>query len=275
MRLRVFRSREGQAMPPPTVKIEKEFFEKNEYTDIRWLGTAGILINCHGTVIAIDPLLAAYDLPLLQEMPITSAEIPYLDAVLITHIDGDHYSTATCDELKGKTAGFHAPGYVADDMGMRGYPAFKHRIEEPFQPGNMTVTLTPVEHDWQNGVPQFQFRHWEKYDYCGYRIDTPEGRIWMVGDSRLIEEQLYQPEPDVILFDLSDDGYHIGFENAVKLANHYPKADLLCIHWGTMDAPKALPFNADPTRLISRVSDPERIKVTALGEPFILKKQGV
>ena len=31
--------------------------------------------------------------------------------------------------------------------------------------------------------------------------------------------------------------WHIGLEGAIKIANAYPKAQLLLSHWGTVDAP--------------------------------------
>ena len=81
------------------------------------------------------------------------------------------------------------------------------------------------------------------------------------------------PNPDLILFDFADDRWHIGLDNAVKLANIYPKADLLCVHWGSVDAPDMAPFNPDPMVLPGRVENPERIFALAPGEPLTLTKK--
>ncbi len=70
--------------------------------------------------------------------------------------------------------------------------------------------------------------------------------LWIPGDSRLLPEQLEMPQPDAILFDFNDNAWHIGFENAVKLANTYPHAELILSHWGTVDAPHIDAFNGDP-----------------------------
>ena len=56
-------------------------------------------------------------------------------------------------------------------------------------------------------------------------IDTPEGTIWLPGDSRLLKEQLEMPSPDVILLDFSDNSWHIGLDDAVKPSNTYPDAE--------------------------------------------------
>jgi L-ascorbate metabolism protein UlaG (beta-lactamase superfamily) len=79
------------------------------------------------------------------------------------------------------------------------------------------------------------------------------------------------PQPDAILFDFNDNAWHIGFENAVKLANTYPHAELILSHWGTVDAPYIDAFNGDPEALYDRIVNPKRIRLVAAGEPIELK----
>ena len=81
-----------------------------------------------------------------------------------------------------------------------------------------------------------------------------------------------KPEPDVYLLDCSDNEWHIGLEEAMKMANTYPEAHLILCHWGTVDAPDLNVFNADPQSLYDRVVNPERIHAYAPGQPFSLKK---
>ena len=101
-------------------------------------------------------------------------------------------------------------------------------------------------------------------------MKTPDGLIWAPGDSRFLPEFLELPAPDVIFFDFSDDSWHLGLEGAIKIANAYPKAQLLLSHWGTVDAPNMKPFNADPKMLEGRIRNPERVHVLAPGEAFDL-----
>ncbi len=82
------------------------------------------------------------------------------------------------------------------------------------------------------------------------------------------------PKLDVILFDFSEDAWHITLEGAVKLANTYPDSDLICIHYGCIDAPELLPFNGNPEQLLGKVQFPERIKVLAPGEKYTLQVSG-
>lgn len=270
--MKVYRSEKGQAMPGPVQPVLPENFAPITHTELRWLGGGGILLNCRGTTIMIDPVLEGFDMPLLFEPPITAPQVPRLDSVLITHIDNDHFSVPTCQRLAGVCKAYHATQYVAEVMGENGLPGTGHEIGEKFAVGPVSVTLTPAWHNWQSESPDHQYREWKREDCCGYWLDTPDGTIWLPGDSRLLPEHLELPAPDVILFDFSDNDWHIGLEGAVKLANTYPHAQLLCIHWGTVDAPDFTPFNANPESLLNRVENPARVLVANPGQALILEK---
>lgn len=259
-----------QVCASQTQRFGKEAFEKSNETVIRWLGNSGALINSRGTIVMIDPLLKGFDMPLLIDMPIDISEIPQVDAILITHCDNDHFSRVTCTELLPVCKTFHGPNYVASLMKEIGIEGQGHDIHSSFAVGNVNVTLTPADHAWQNAYPKHKTREFKMEDYCGFWIDTPDGSIWAVGDSRLIQEQLEMPVPDVMLFDFSDSSWHIGMEGAVKMANTYPDTQLILWHWGSVDAPNMKEFNGDPDDLAERIVNPERIVVLAPGEEYKL-----
>ena len=73
-----------------------------------------------------------------------------------------------------------------------------------------------------------------------------------------------------MLFDFSDSEWHFGLDGAVEMANAYPRTPLLLYHWGSVDAPDFPPFNGDPASLLPLVTNPERIRVVAPGEPYTL-----
>lgn len=259
----------GQAYPLATQHFGKEAFAPSNQTVIRWLGNAGFFINSRGTCIMVDPMLAGFDMPLLIEPPILPEEVPALDAVLITHSDNDHFSKPTCKRLADVCGAFYSTVYVDSLMKNMRLPSFGHGLEDTFRIKDITVSLTPAWHTWQNEFGGFD-RVFQREDYCGFLIQTADGLIWAPGDSRFLPEFLHLPAPDVIFFDFSDDGWHIGLDNAVKVANAYPDAQLLLSHWGTVDAPDMKPFNADPKDLAGRIVNPERIHILAPGEEFVL-----
>ena len=263
----------GQAVAPTTIKMDQTAFKKQNHTTIYWMGSASMMINSRGTNIMIDPLLEGFDMPLLIEMPILPQDIPSLDALLVTHIDNDHFSRDTCRDVKDVTKAYHAPHYVASQMKEElNIDGIGHNIGDTFEVGDVKVTLTRARHNWQNGSKKYQYREWKEEDYCGYWMETPDGTIWLPGDSQLLDEHLNMKEPDVILFDFADNDWHITLDGAIKLANTYPNSDLICIHWGSVDAPTMTPFNGNPENLFDRVVNPERIQVLAPGQAFVLKK---
>lgn len=262
-----------QAKPPATQPFGAEAFAPSNNTTIRWLGMAGFLVNSRGTTFMIDPLLEGFDMPLLIKFPIMPKDVPHLDAVLATHSDNDHYSVETFKDLAPVTTVFHSTIYVDSLMKNDGLHAFGHYIGDTFSFGKVTARLTLADHAWQNNFPKPGQRYYEPGDACGFWFNTPDGSIWAPGDSKFMQEQLYMPTPDVILFDYSEDAqFHSGLEGAVKIANAYPNTPIILGHWGSVDAPDFTPFNGNPQHLIDRVVNPERIKVLAPGEPFILKR---
>lgn len=265
-------ARKYQAKAPPTQAFGAEAFGASETTTLRWLGMAGFLINSHGTTMMIDPLLRGFDMPLMIELPIASGDVPRLDAVLVTHSDNDHYSVPTCRDLARITSAYHSTQYVASLMKDEGLPAHGHDIGDEFQVADVRVQVTPADHAWQNASPGASTRTFQPEDACGFWLTTPDGTIWAPGDSRLIpEHHLRMAAPDALLFDFSDSEWHFGLTGAVRMANAYPGTPLLLHHWGSVDAPDFAPFNGDPQTLHELVDNPQRIRVLAPGEPFMLE----
>lgn len=262
-----------QAKAPPTQPFGKEAFTPSKGTTIRWLGMGGFFINSRGTSIMVDPLLKDFDMPVMIEFPIKTEDVPKLDAILITHSDNDHYSVSTNRDLKAVTKSYHSTKYVDSLMKAEGFPSFGHHPGEKFKVGRLTVTMVAVDHAWQNAYPGTAKRTFKNEDCTGFMIETPDGKIWAQGDSRLMPEHLtIKPVPDAILFDFSDSEWHFTFEGAVKIANAYPNTPLLLCHWGSVDAPDFAPFNGDPEKLKKAIINPERAHVLAPGQPFTLSR---
>ncbi len=69
---------------------------------LSWLGHSGLLIRWHGAVVAIDPHLSARCTIVRRamEMPLAAADLPSLDAVLVTHAHYDHLDRPTLAGLR-------------------------------------------------------------------------------------------------------------------------------------------------------------------------------
>ncbi len=271
--MNVITNSKGQAIPAGVEHIGPEVFGQIEATSVRWLASGGAMINARGTVIMIDPVLEGFDMPLTYDPPLRPEEVVRSDAMLITHIDNDHFSRPTLHDTAAVTGEYHTTEYVAEVMREEGINGTGHKIHDQFDIKNVHAELTPAWHNWQNGSKKWCYREWKMEDYCGFMLKTPDGTIWMPGDSRLLDEQLTYEAPDVIFLDFSDNDWHITFDGAVKLCAAYPDAVLIPIHWGSVDAPDWSTFNGDPRKLAEHIVNPGRLVVLNPGEAFTLKSE--
>ena len=287
-----------QASAPPTVHMAAEDFSDCGKTTVFWLSGAGVMINSRGTVILIDPVLFADqeidltfitspvgigdDDPLhrrtfrLVDPPILPEEIHTLDAVLYTHSDDDHFGHITARALGGVANSFHGTHFMQHEMEKLGLPKeklFGHGIHKTFQIGCMTITLTPADHGYQKDHPERYDWCFGPEDCCGFLIDTPDGRIWVPGDSRLMEEHLKLEGIDLMCIDFSADRWHWGWENSRKLVNHMPDTDLILIHYGTIYAPLRAAYNFNPADVKGKIANEERLHVLAPGEKYTLARK--
>lgn len=266
-----FINEKGQAQPASSVQLTEKDFECKDSVGIFWLGGGGAMINSFGTVILVDPLFNGFDMPLLVKSVADVNKIKHVDGYFVSHVDNDHYSRETLRALAPVVDEVHASHYVASLMKEECKVSAKgHTWYDKVQIKNVSVEFTPADHDWQNDVEEFKYRKWDKKEYSGFYIRTQNKKIWYVGDSRLMKEQLEMEEPDVILLDFSNNEYHIGFENACVLANNYPNSKLILIHWGTVDAPDQTPFNGNPQDILDNVKNPERVVVLVPGKEYNL-----
>lgn len=268
-----FINEKGQAQAMPAVTLTAKDFEDNNTVSVYWLGGGGAMINSHGTVLMIDPLLEGFDMPLLVDSVMDVKDVGHVDGVFVSHVDNDHYSRPTLRDIKDRVDEVHTSHYVAglmkEECGIE--DAVGHTWHDEVQIKNAHITFMPADHNWQNDVAKYQYRHWAKEEYFGFYVRTEGKKIWYVGDSRLMDYQLEMEEPDVILFDFADNIVHIGLENAYKLANTYPNAKLLLIHWGCVDAPTSAAFNGNPQNIIDHVVNPERVVVIAPGKEYVVE----
>lgn len=260
----------GQAVAPDTVKMTEKDFEDQGDTKVYWLGGGGAMINSHGTVVMIDPLLEGFDMPLLIDMVMDVDQVGHVDGIFVSHVDNDHYSRPTLRDIKDRVDEVHTSYYIAGLMKEEcGIPdAVGHTWYDKVQIRDIEVEFMPADHNWQNGIAKYQYREWKKEEYFGFYVRCQDAKIWYVGDSRLMDYQLHMEAPDVILFDFADNPVHIGLENAYKLANAYPDSKLVCIHWGCVDAPTSSAFNGNPQDIMDHVVNPERVVVLAPGEGY-------
>ena len=279
-------SQPGQVSAAPAHHIGPEAFGKSRETAVWWLTNAGFLINSRGTLFMLDPAISlAVEPPgtsecgmrLLVDLPILAADVPRLDAVLYTHGDDDHFPPATATALVRTGALFVGPPPVAAASSGLGMPEGRVRVaraRKAFEVGGVTVAPTPADHPWQLRDPERFGPPWKPEDCCGYLLSTPDGTIWCPGDTRLMDEHVQMKDVDLLLLDVSRSAYHLGIDNAARLANILDAPHIIPYHYGTFDAPDHPAYNGDPAEAAAKLHDAERrFHVIAPGEKFVLRAQ--
>lgn len=287
------RSLHGQAMPEQTVPMGPEAFENHGETSLYWLGGAGVMVNSRGTLLLVDPVLVAEPslkngetvwisesdgTPLLRLPPIAPSGVKRLDAVLYTHSDGDHLGRQTALALCATGCIYHATGECAEHLRQMGIPEDRmvvHPKLDRFEIGDITVQMTLADHPWQKLDPEtYHGWHFTEKDCTGYKLYTPDGVVWIPGDTLPRQEHMENSDVDVMFADFSDDPYHYGAKNMIELCNHLPRAELIASHWGTLDMPDSPPQNADPYSVRPFIVPADRLHILAPGERYVLKQPG-
>ena len=274
-----------QAKAPEPVTMTAVDFEAFDGTAVYWLTGAGIMLNSHGTIILVDPILSFIsDNPLLSEVegtpqytmpPIAASDIVRADAVLYTHADPDHLGELTVLQLNELGVMFHGTPKVKERLLEIGVPDNRIVAYAPkasFKIGGVRVQMTVADHPWQLDFPERESYVYKPEDCCGYKFYTPNGVIWDPGDSKLLDEHFNNLDADLIFMDFEDNSplHHFGTENALKLVNYLEKADIIMYHWGTYYAPNKSWFAANPDSVRDRIKRNERFLEPHPGEKVII-----
>jgi L-ascorbate metabolism protein UlaG (beta-lactamase superfamily) len=244
-----------------TQMISPSFFSPRNDTLVTWLGMAGVMMNCRGTILLIDPLITLVESDgemkceghyrLRTPLPIESHQIPRVDAVLYTHADGDHFSSVTAEMfVQRKETLFVATPPVTSQLVQMGVSEDRIILAEDFKTvsfGSTNVEVTPALHDWQEENP------WKRGDCCGFVVRTPDGSVWHPGDTRLIDELLAVRDVDVLFFDIAAVRSHLGPEGSAKLAVSSGAKVMVAYHYGTFVLPPGSFGNCDPKDALSFV----------------------
>lgn len=217
---------------------------------LSWIGHSTFLIEIDGKTILTDPVWGPRASPAtwvgparFHPPPIPLADLPPLDAVIISHDHYDHLDLPSVRALSQNTdVVFHVPLGVGSHLAYWGVPA--HRIREydwwdAFDLGGLTLAATPSRH-FSGRAPW-----WEKTTlWCSWSLVGPQHRVYFSGDSALFPGfgdigERYGPF-DVAL--IENGAYnalwrdvHLGPEQAVTAFQLVRGELLVPIHWGTFN----------------------------------------
>ena len=264
--------------------IEIENHNK-DITYLTWFGHSTFLLEMEGKKILIDPMFGAVPAPhpLLgnkrysRELPIEIEQLPFIDAVILSHDHYDHLDYESIQKLKGKVGRYFTPLGLGNHLVEWGVS--KEKITElnwwgSVEFDSINLVCTPARHFSGRGLSDRATTLW-----CSWVIKGGKDNIFFSGDSgydthfKEIGEK-YGPF-DISLMECgqyNDDWklLHMMPEETVQASIDLKSKLALPIHWGGF----TLAFHdwTDPVERMIKKAQELNLPVTTprIGQPILL-----
>ncbi|SBS32644.1 metal-dependent hydrolase [Marinomonas aquimarina] len=152
------------------------------------LGHSSLLIKHYGEYWLIDPVFSEHASPLsftgpkrFHPAPISLAELPLIDKVLISHNHYDHLDKATIKQLKRKTYEFYVPKGVDKTLQKWGVMPTNMKVFDWWQEEHsdrQMIAYTPAQHFSGRGLSDAKQTLWGSWV-----IKSRAGSLFFSGDS--------------------------------------------------------------------------------------------
>ena len=248
--------------PLPVITVDPAMFETPPRDGLRvtWLGHSTLLIEQDGYRVLTDPVFSERTSPFAfagpkrwYAPPLALADLPAIDAVLISHDHYDHLDFPTMKQLAEWTrdgswsARFITPLGVDAHLAYWGVPEEKittvdwwdETVIEKDGRAPLTITCAPARHASGRQILDQNRTLW-----AGYAVRTDRHRVFFSGDTGMfpglteIGERLGPFDVAMVevgAYDQAWPDWHIGPEQAV-VASQMLKAEVFFpIHWGLFD----------------------------------------
>ena len=251
---------------------------------ITWLGHSTLLIECDGVRILTDPVFGDYASPVsfagrkrFHPVPATLAQLPPLDAVLLSHDHYDHLCRPTMRELAKMRLPIITSIGVGERLEKFGVdPSVITELdwweEHALAAGAMSLTATPAQHFSGRGITDRNATLWSSWV-----ITTANRRLFLSADTGLTDELAVIGDRfgpfDVSMIEIGASNpawadIHLGPVNAIRAFEMLGSGTLLPIHWGTFDL--ALhPWDEPVETLLAKAEQTgARVLTPPLGRPI-------
>ena len=165
-----------------------------------WIGHASTYVEIDGLRILMDPVFAERVSPLpvgpgrFHPPPIALADLPRIDAVLISHDHYDHLDMDTMRHLAQRGSKFYVPLGIGAHLERWGVPAAQIEEMEWWQErsvGSVRIVCTPTRHYSGRGLNNRSSTLWSSWSVIGpqhryfYSGDTGYGKLFQDIGARL------------------------------------------------------------------------------------------
>jgi L-ascorbate metabolism protein UlaG (beta-lactamase superfamily) len=251
---------------------------------VTWLGHSTVLLEVDGLRVLTDPVFGERASPVsfagarrFHPVPATIAELPPLDAILLSHDHYDHLCAASMRELAKLRVPVITPlgvGARLEQFGVE--PAKIAELdwweEHGVAGGKLVFTATPAQHFSGRSLSDRNETLWSSWV-----IRTDHHRLFFSGDTGLtdafrgVRERLGPFDLTMLeigAWNAAWGDIHLGPANALAAFEMLGGGTLLPIHWGTFDL--ALHAWDEPAETLLQLAEAARARVVTplLGRPF-------
>lgn len=260
--------------PIPVVAVEPSALAAAPKPGLRafWIGHASVYVEVDGVRVLIDPVFSEYASPFavgpkrFHPPPIALADLPRIDAVVISHDHYDHLDMATVRQLAARGTVFFVPLGVGAHLERWQVALSQVRELEWWQEGSIggvRFVCTPTRHYSGRGLTDSRATLWSSWSVVGpqhrffYSGDTGYSKHFAEIGTRLgpfdmsfIKVGAYGPGQPWI-------DIHMTPEDAVRAHGDVGAKRLFPVHWGTFN----LAFHAwdEPIRRTVKAAAASRV----------------
>ncbi len=214
-----------------------------------WLGHSTVLLEVDGLRVLTDPVWGLRASPSshlgpkrFQPVPVAIAELPPLDAVIVSHDHYDHLCKESIAALAERDVPFITSlgvGARLESFGVRPDKIVELDWWESAQLGALTITAAPSQHFSGRGVGDRNSTLWSSFVARG-----PRHAVFFSGDTGLTDEYTFIRDRlgpfDLVLLEVgafhpSWGDIHLGPDNALKALELLGGGVFLPVHWGTFN----------------------------------------
>jgi L-ascorbate metabolism protein UlaG (beta-lactamase superfamily) len=171
-----------QLLPPASI-------QQNGETRITWFGHSAVLLEIDGVTLFLDPMLGRAPSPFpfiggrrySNQLPLEVADLPQIDAVVLSHDHYDHLDYGTIRKLKDKVGLFIVPLGVGAHLRRWGVSGEKIREQdwgERIEYAGLTFTSAPARHFSGRSLLDRNSTLW-----CSWIIQGARTKLFFSGDS--------------------------------------------------------------------------------------------